>query len=396
MNNLSLLVDIGTTTVSGLLLDKKKNKAGKTDFVLNEQARFGDNLISRIDFSLKKKANKDLISEAGISSINKLIIKLLKKAKKKKECIDSVYCVCNTGVHHLVLKIDASSLICAPYKAMEKSQITTTAQDLGLKLKKDISVAFLPNIESFVGSDALSAILASQIYKTKSYKLAIDIGTNGEIILGNSEKIFVASTAAGPAFEAGHISCGMPAVEGAIESVTIKEDVIQIKVIGGGIPKGICGSGLIDATFNMLESGIINSSGKMNRDELILFKKGKKKISITQQDIRKIQIAKAAISAAIKILIKKAKIEKDDIKEIFITGSFGNTIDIESLIGIGLAPDIDKSRIKITKDGPLAGLSLYVMKKDIKNKLSLIKRSIRHMPMLGKVFNEQFISSLNF
>lgn len=389
-----LLLDLGTTTISGAIVDKKKKRILASDSVLNEQIRFGDDIISRIDFALKKEQHPARLQKAAVSSVNKLLAGLVAACRIKKGSIEEVFCVCNTAIHHLFLGIDTFSLITPPYKPAQKSEVTIYADRTTLKLRKDCPITFLPNIGGFVGSDALAVIVASGIYKSKSAKLAIDIGTNGEVILGNKERILVASTAAGPAFEGRHISCGMPAVRGAIESVRIKRKTIELKVIGGGFPKGIAGSGLIDAVSQMQKAGAVDASGRIEGAEFILYKKGKSKISITQQDIRKIQLAKAAIYAAIKLLMRRSNIAGRDIKQALITGAFGNTVNPESIVSIGLIPKIKRKNIRFLRKGALEGLRLYLSEPSLENGLASILSKTRHIPLLGRGFGEEFTSSL--
>lgn len=394
MANLVLLLDIGTTTISAAILDREKDIILASDSVLNGQVRFGDDVISRIGFALKKSQNITRLQETVVSSVNKVLTGLVAACRLKNEDIEKAFCVCNTAMHHLFLGINPAALVTPPYKAAQKSEVTIYADRTALKLRKNCPITFLPNIDGFVGSDALAVIIASGIYKLGAIRLAIDIGTNGEIILGNKDKILVASTAAGPAFEGRHISCGMPAVKGAIESVRIRTDGIALEVIGGGPPKGIAGSGLIDAAHQMLKAGVIDSSGKMDGGEFILYKKQRVKISITQQDIRKIQLAKAAIYAAIKMLLRKSNITETEIKQILITGAFGNIMNPDSIVSIGLIPKAQKQNIKFLKKGTLEGLRLYLSEPSLENNLASILSKIKHIPLLGKGFGEEFTSSL--
>ena len=394
MSNYALIIDIGTTTVSGAIIDIGKSKVLISDSVLNEQIDFGDNVISRIDFTLKKTDNLRVLQSAAFSSINKLLQRLTGAINLKKKDIKEVFCVSNTAMHHLFLGIDASPLITPPYKTTQKGEVVIYAGKTDIKLKNSCPITFLPNIGGFVGSDALAVIFASGIYSSVEHRLVVDIGTNGEIIVGNKQKLFVASTAAGPAFEASHISCGMPAKKGAIESIKSKRGGIRFKVIGGGLPKGICGSGLIDAVAYMLEAGIISSSGRItNGSEFILYKKGKSKISITQEDIRKVQVAKAAISAAIKTLLKKSG--KYDIKEAVVTGNFGNTLNADSVVNIGIIPKAVRPGTRFLKNGALEGLRLYVTEPSLRDRLDSILGNIKHLPLFGKGFAREFISSLS-
>lgn len=388
-------MDIGTTTISAAILDRENNIILASDSVLNGQVRFGDDVISRIGLALKKSQNATRLQEAVVSSVNKILTGLTATCRLKNEDIEEAFCVANCAMHHLFLGINPACLVTPPYKAAQKSEITIYADRTALKLKKDCPITFLPNIGGFVGSDALAVIIASGIYKSRAIKLAIDIGTNGEVILGNKNRILVASTAAGPAFEGRHISYGMPAVKGAIESVRIKTKGIELKVIGCGSPKGIAGSGLIDAASQMLRAGVMDSSGKIDGGlEFILYKKGRTKISITQQDMRKIQLAKAAIYAAIKVLLRKSNIAETDIKQVSITGAFGNIVNPDSIVSIGLIPKIKGENIRFLKKGALEGLRLYLSESSLKNNLTSILSKTRHIPLLGKGFGEEFTSSL--
>lgn len=394
MADLTLLLDIGTTTISAAILDRKRNIILASDSEINGQVRFGDDIISRIGLALKKGQNPTRLQEAAASSVNKCCLRLLTACRLTNEDIKEAFCVANTAMHHLFLGIDPSSLVTPPYKPAQKSEITIYADRTTLKLRKGCPVTFLPNIGGFIGSDALAVIVASGIYKSRAVKLVIDMGTNGEVILGNKDKILVASTAAGPAFEGRQISCGMPAIKGAIESVRIKKKGIELKVIGGGSPKGIAGSGLIDTASQLLKAGIMNASGKIKGSEFILYKKQKLKISVTQQDIRKIQLAKAAIYAAVRLLIRKSDIPQTAIKKVLITGTFGNIINPESILSIGLVPKIEKADIEFLKQGTLEGLRLYLGEPSLENKLISILSKIRHIPLLGRDFAREFTSSL--
>ncbi len=388
------MLDIGTTTISSSIFDVSKNKILSSGFAPNRQSQFGDNLVSRIGFALASPQNAPLLQKKVASSVNGLIKKLLVDSLCKKGDIESVLCVANSAMHHLFLGIDTSPLITPPYRPSQKMEITVYAKMLGLELADNISVTFLPNIEGFVGSDALSIILASNIYKNANLKLAIDIGTNGEVILGNKEKILVASTAAGPAFEARYIKNGMPAVEGAIKSVRICKGRIVYSVIGGGAPKGIAGSGLIDACYEILRTGLMDRSGKMKEREFIIYKRGKSKISITQSDIRKLQLAKAAISAATKVLLRRYGAESASIDQVLLTGSFGSCLNAKSIAGIGLIPKVGTRKVKYLRSGALEGLRLYAANPLLCKYIPALLSKIKHLPLLGQGFGREFISSL--
>jgi len=373
MKELTLILDIGTTTIKALLLDKANRKELCSGFVLNEQVKFGEDIITRIDFSFKNFKNADELKSAALKSINELIGKLIEKVRYKSSDVKEAVIVCNTAMHHLFLGLSVEPLVRPPYKTLQKSKMTMEARALGINIFADAPVTILPNIGGFVGSDAIAFIIASGIYKSSSIKLAIDIGTNGEVILGSSDKILVTSTAAGPAFEGRYISCGMPAIKGAIEKVNIlRNDSVKLSVIGNVAPKGICGSGLIDAVVGMLKLGFIDNTGKMKEPNFVLYKKGDVKISITQGDIRKMQLAKAAIYAGIKVLMKQLNIDESQIHRALITGSFGNSINSENAISVGLIPKVSPSKVKFIKDAPIKGAIRYILSKKIQRQLTSI------------------------
>ena len=394
MPKLTILLDVGTTTLSGALLDVAGDRILSKAITLNKQARFGDDLISRIDFALKERKNPDLLQKQVLLSINRIIRSLLNTSSKKGRDVDAVLCVCNSTMHHFIIGIDTRSLITPPYRAAQRSETTINAEMLGVKLCKGTPVTFLPNIGGFVGSDALSVILASQIYQSKEIKLAIDIGTNGEIILGNRKRILVASTAAGPAFEARYIKSGMPAVKGAIESVRFYNNKIEYKVIGSGSPKGIAGSGLIDLCYEMFRTGAMDRSGRMKENEFIVYKRGSRKVSITQNDIRKLQLAKAAIFAGIKILLKRYGIDSSSLDQILLTGSFGSHLNAKSVIGVGLIPNIDIKKVTYLHDGPINGLRLYATEPLLHKKILSILSRVEHVNLIGRGFGEEFATSI--
>jgi uncharacterized 2Fe-2S/4Fe-4S cluster protein (DUF4445 family) len=390
-----LLLDIGTTTISGCVFDTVRKRELARDFLLNRQARFGDDIVTRIGFAIKDPNNAEALTGAVISSVNSLLRNLLSACKKKPSAVKEVYCAGNTAMHHLFLGIDPRPLVKPPYRPVQKSETVVYAKRIGLKLPGSVPVKFLPNIDGFVGSDALSVIIAGKVYDAKKPTLIIDIGTNGEIILGNKDNIFVASTAAGPAFEAKHIHSGMPASKGAICSVAIKKNRCIYDVIGKTAPKGICGSGLIDALAQMSKHGIMDKSGKMRQNEFVIYERGKTKIAITQQDVRKIQLAKAAIYAAVKVLIRKSSFDNNDISNIVLTGSFGSVINKRSIIEIGLLPQMPGARISVLKEGALKGLESYITQPELQEKLLLVLSKTKHLPLVGRLFANEFASSMD-
>jgi uncharacterized 2Fe-2S/4Fe-4S cluster protein (DUF4445 family) len=391
-----LLLDIGTTTISADIFDSCRKKVLSTGMVLNSQARFGKDIVSRIGFALQHTDNPALLKKALVFSINLLARRLASEAGLDIKDIKSAVCASNSAIHHMLLGLDLSTLVSPPYRPVQKSEITIKASALGIRLAKDAQIQMLPNLGGFVGSDALCVILSSRIFSCSQPRLAIDIGTNGEIMLGNKHRIIVASAAAGPAFEAGYIKNGMPAVKGAIDKVKIVKGKPVFHVIGNVQPTGITGSGLIDACYEMLRAGIIQGSGKLNSAEFIVFKNAAKKIAVTQADIRKLQLAKAAIAAGVKILIKQYKTDIASIDRIVFTGSFGNSLSKKGIMGIGIIPKTGMHKVHYLANGVLAGLRLYAISPAMRNQLTAVSRMVEHRPLFGKNFADEFSASLSF
>jgi uncharacterized 2Fe-2S/4Fe-4S cluster protein (DUF4445 family) len=394
--DLILLLDIGTTTISADIIDPDGYRSLVSGFVLNAQSTAGEDIISRIDFAMQNRHNTLILQKKAAASINKLINRLIKDDAIKGRTIRKVVCACNSAIHHILLGIDTLSLITPPYRIQHRSEITVYAYKLGLNLGRDVKVTFLPNIGGFVGSDALCAILAAGIYRHKGLRIVIDMGTNSEIIVGNMYRILAASAAAGPAFETRYIKNGMPATRGAITKVRVKKGRVGLDVMGNTEPKGITGSGLIDACYQLYRDGFIDRSGRMRAEEFVLYKKGRKKIAITQSDIRKLQLAKGAILAGMKVLLRRYKSDSSDIEQVIFTGSFGAGLNAKSVIGIGLVPSINIKKIRYIRNAVLKGLRLWVKDKSIRDNILSMLDMIEHVPLFGKGFGKEFTESLQF
>ncbi|MFQ6050097.1 MAG: ASKHA domain-containing protein [Candidatus Hydrothermarchaeota archaeon] len=315
-------LDIGTTTLSGYLVDLKNGVLMDKKSITNPQVSFGADVISRISYAIKNGRHE--LTNFLLKGINQLIRELCKNDVDPSSIYYSTV-VGNSVMHHFLLGLDTKNLGFYPYKPLIKKGTEKKAKDIGISINPSGYVYFLPLVNGHVGSDALGMIIALEIHKSNETCLAIDLGTNGEIIIGNKKKILACSSAAGPAFEGTNISSGMRATDGAIERVWKN---FGYKTIGNKPARGICGSGLIDAIAEMLKSGIINRNGKLLKE----FSIGG--IRITQRDIREFQLAKAAIRTGIDILVNML----EPPKKIYISGAFGNYIDRENAIYLGLLP----------------------------------------------------------
>ncbi|MDD5459203.1 MAG: ASKHA domain-containing protein [Phycisphaerae bacterium] len=414
-----LAIDIGTTTVVVKLIDMATGKVIATEADENPQRRFGDDVISRITFA-ETDENLKKLQSVIINCLNTLTKKLCGSAGINPGSIYEVAAVGNTTMHHLFLGLPVKQLGQAPYHPFSVESFDRTAAEMGFAINPIANIHTVENIAGFVGADTVAMGLAIDIGNAEKMTLAVDIGTNGELILGTKDKLYSASCAAGPALEGARISQGNRAVNGAIEAVVINEHDIDLDVIGGGTPHCICGSGLIDAVAVMLELGIIDTTGrilfKSNLDgkvsEKILSrlleknnqpafclafdKKGKPAVILTQKDVREFQLAKAAIRTGIKLLQKKAGVDDNGLSQILLAGAFGNYIRRESAVRTGLLPSIPIEKIKFVGNAASSGARMILLSRNMQAQASELARKIEyieiaHLPEFTVVYADSMM-----
>lgn len=343
-NGFGIAVDLGTTTIVAQLLNLENGHVLDSVSDLNPQVQFGGDLISRIQSCLD--GNFKDMQNLVRTKIDELIQSILQKHTVE---VSKVAIVGNTVMHHIFSGLPVNTLSFYPFHSPDLGVQKFAPEDLKWKLHGTARIEFFPSIGSFVGSDILAGIAAIKILESKKYSVLIDLGTNGEIVAGNSEKIICASTAAGPAFEGAKISQGMRATSGAISSVDFENDKLETHVIGNVPAKGICGSGLIDIMAILLNKKQIGMFGEINSGEDKI--KITNEVSISQQDIREFQLAKAAIAAGIQILLNQLKISYSEVDKVFIAGGFGNFLNVENVIRTGM---LECEPYKIVKLGNTA------------------------------------------
>ena len=347
--------DLGTTTLVAQLVNLENGHILNSVSDVNPQARFGADLISRIQSCLD--GNQDELQRLIRQKAGEMIDLLLANHPVK---VSKINFVGNTAMHHIFSGISVAPLAQYPFHSPEKGSQHFTPEQLNWNLN-ETDIHFYPSIGSFVGSDILAGIAATKMAFRDEFTILVDLGTNGEIVVGNREKIVCASTAAGPAFEGAKISQGMRASTGAISSVTFEIGKIKTHVIGNVPARGICGSGLIDVMAGLIETGQIGIFGEFeNGEEKIEIAPG---VAITQQDIREFQLAKAAVATGIQILMNKLEISFENISQVFIAGGFGNFLNIENVIRTGL---IECEAGKIVKFGntALIGAKMFLFEED--------------------------------
>lgn len=415
--NYGLAVDIGTTTVVGYLIDLNDGKLTSVGSLLNPQIPYGEDVVTRITYCIQNEDGLNRINRAIIDGLNKIIDDACSKGNVKREEIYEVTIVGNTAMHHLFLKLNPKFLALSPFTPVLRRGVDVKACELGLKTHPNANVHVLPVIAGFVGADTVGVILSTDIYKEPELTLATDIGTNGEIMLGNKDYIEVCSTAAGPAFEGAHLTHGMRGEPGAIEKVSIKPDTLEVEysTIDNLPAKGICGSGIVDAIAQMFLAGVVLRNGNINpaiqsprirRNKNMLefvlawaneTEEGIGDIVITQRDIREIQLAKAALYSGAKILMKRRQIEERDIERVYLAGAFGTYIDKLSAKVIGLYPDIPLSKVKSVGNAAGMGAKQALISKEKREDAEAIARNTRYLELtIAPEFNDEFISAMYF
>ncbi len=382
-----IAVDLGTTTIVAQLIDLSSAKVLAVETMLNPQVKFGADLISRIQASLDGHSNE----MTGIirSSIGVMINLMLKKHEVP---LHKVVLVGNTVMQLIFSNCDVSPLSYYPFHTNNLGLKSFTAEELGWNFQVMENVQFYPSIGSFVGSDILAGIAATGLHCQDNYTALIDLGTNGEIVIGNKNHIVCASTAAGPAFEGGCISMGMRAVTGAISSLNLIDGKIEASVIGNTTAKGICGSALIDAVAILRKLDLIGMFGEINSGEQQI--QIAWKVNLSQKDINEFQLAKAAIAAGLTILAKNLAIELSDIEKIYIAGGFGNYINIENVVETGM---IELPAEKIHKMGntALIGAKIFLFS-DIKLTGEILEIT-RHINLEGDPnFQDIYVDKMLF
>ena len=330
---LGVAVDLGTTTLVAQLLDLTTGRVLAVRTALNAQARFGADVMSRVDYGVAKGGERQL-RELIRQQIGSLIDQLVFAAHVSQDEITDVVVVGNTVMHHLFCGLDIEPLSRYPFESERLGLQTFHAGDLDWKLSPRARVRFLPCLGGFVGSDLLAGILATNLSERDELNGLVDLGTNGEIMIGNRQRILCASTAAGPAFEGARISMGMRAATGAISEVRSRMSGIDCRVLGNVPPQGLCGSGLVDAVAAGLELGRIQSSGRF-ADGIGSWELAAP-VVLTQSDIRELQLAKGAIAAGIRMLLDRFGASAGKLKKLYLAGAFGNYINRASAQRIGL------------------------------------------------------------
>jgi uncharacterized 2Fe-2S/4Fe-4S cluster protein (DUF4445 family) len=390
-----IAVDLGTTTLAAQLVDLRTGNVIAVQTDLNPQAQFGADIMHRISFAISDK-NEEILTSVIRTAIGSLIDRLLAETRGTVPGIRNIIIAGNTAMQHFFCGIEPHPLSGYPFQPEASSfeLFSFPASILRWNISGNPAVRFLPSLGGFVGSDILAGILATNIHTSEAIQCLIDLGTNGEIVIGNRDKLLCASTAAGPAFEGARISQGMRATTGAIHRVRRIDGSFICEVVGTGEPRGICGSGLVDAVALGLDMGVLNSTGRFseNHNPWLIHHP----VFITQQDIRELQLAKAAIATGIKILTETLGLTIDDITRVYLAGAFGNYITIEQGRRIGLFP-FTHNRIKPAGNTSLLGSKILLFDENISETCKRVQKITEHIHLNNNpAFMDMFVNEMNF
>ena len=354
-HQLGLAIDLGTTKIVTYLLDLSGGQTLAAEGVINPQFRYGEDVVSRLTYAMESPAKAMKLQQVVVEVLNQLVTNLGHKTNTKSEEILEAVIVGNTAMHHLLLRLPIEGLAASPFAPAVKKALDIKARDIGLGIALGAYVHLLPNIAGFVGADHVAMLLATEgIWKDKDLVIAIDIGTNTEISLIDNGQISSVSCASGPAFEGAHIKDGMRAANGAIERLQFVNGQITYQTIGGVPPVGLCGSGILDAVAQFYLAGVVNKDGRIGihprvrtsekQREFVLIseeeRSGSQAITVTQKDVREIQLAKGAIRSGIQILLQQRGHSEKEIKKVIIAGAFGSYLNVRSAVDIGMLPSL--------------------------------------------------------
>jgi len=402
-------IDIGTTTIAAALASLDTGRVIKDLSMPNPQIESGADVLERVN-AVKADPNAlKQLSTSLIEACDSLIERLCPHTPPSAITIAG-----NSIMEHFFLGLSPTCMAEVPYKPLFKEARTLPASDIPLKAANRAPVYVFPLIGGFVGGDAVSAALALGIKDEDENTLIVDIGTNSEIILKAGERLLATSAAAGPAFEAAGITHGMIAAKGAVSRVEIKDNRLNLQVMGGVLARGICGSGLLDTVSALLRAGIIDSSGRIRGahevesnlstrikeeekgNSFILQRSAKACVTITQEDIRALQVAKAAIRAGITALLEKAGLKARDISKVHVAGAFGSNLSTRGLLDVGLMDPLWKKGLNFAGDAALKGAAMALVDEK-KDEAQWIAANTTYQPLSGgKLFEREFIKEMNF
>ncbi len=396
-----MAIDIGTTTVAARLVDLHTGTVQARSATLNSQSSLGVDVINRIEHCRRDPQGLHRLQEQIQDDLRSLLKRLLADAAAAPETVAQVTIIGNATMMHLLLGVDPLSIALSPYTPVWTRTLRVSSETVGLSLASGCEAIIGPAVSAYVGADILAGVIASSIAEQEKMSLLIDVGTNGEIVLGNRKRLMAAATAAGPAFEGAQISCGTWAAPGAIDQVVI-DDSVQLHTLEEAPPIGLCGTGLVDVTAALLRHGVVHPGGKMLKREDIaqlpahladrltqvngqpafyLADSQGEPLHLTAGDIRQVQLAKGALQAGVKILLQEMDITFQDIEQVFLAGSFGQKLQVPNLQRLGLLAEIDPAKIRGIGNSALAGAQLMLLSKAHRRRMEELRGQIEYVEL---------------
>lgn len=396
--------DIGTTTIAGYLLDGADGRTLAVESRMNPQAQYGADVIMRANYALEH--GTEALSMCVRKAVNEMLGSLAEDAGIRREDVFQVCVVGNTCMHHLFLGISPASLVHAPYTPAVSERLVLNAGDYGLAVQERAELLMLSDIAGYVGADTCGCLLAIRQDQQEEISLMIDIGTNGEMVLGNRERMVTCSTAAGPAFEGAKIECGMRGAAGAVDHVKYEDGKWNYTTVGNKPAVGLCGSGLIDLVAGLLDAGMLDENGVLRSGQekqgvfiLVPPERGgnERGVYLTQKDLGEVQLAKAAIAAGIQMLMERLGITEDDICSVYIAGAFGNYMDPVSAGKIGLLPATLVKKVKPVGNAAGEGAKIALVNEKEMLEMDELVRKIEFVELAASAdFQDHFIDELGF
>ena len=405
-----LAIDIGTTTVVVYLVNLKTGEVIDSGSTYNSQIKYGDDVITRIVHATEGNGLQEL-KDAVLSDVNTIVDSMIERRSISRSLIHCASIAGNTTMSHIFWGLDPGSIREEPYIPLLNSFPLWRASMTGLSIHPEARVYTAPSVASYVGGDIVAGVLASKMHRNKELALFMDIGTNGEIAIGNNEWIMTAACSMGPCFEGSGMRCGMRATPGAIESVRIDPATLEpaISVIGGGSPLGICGSGIIEAASEMLLVGLINQKGKYLEGKSYRIRSGedgleyviysdkllKKDIVLTEVDLENLVRAKAALYSGISTLITEAGLTMDEIERVYVAGGFGNYLNVDKAVLIGMIPDLLEERFTFMGNTSITGAYLCLLSEELRKEAEDIAAKMTYIELsVSRMFMDEYVSAL--
>jgi uncharacterized 2Fe-2S/4Fe-4S cluster protein (DUF4445 family) len=405
--SLGLAVDLGTTKIATYLVDLETGRTLASEGIMNPQVAYGEDVVARLVFAKGDPAQAALLQDLVAQALNSVAAEMcIRVGAEPTHIVDSVV-VGNTAMHHLFVGLPIEQLVRAPYVPAVASALDVKARDLGLSIASGAYTHTLPNIAGYVGADHVAMLLATKVAQVEGVVLALDIGTNTEVCLVNRGKMTSTSCASGPAFEGAHIKYGMRAARGAIEHLRLVNDRVEYQTIGGAPPVGLCGSGILDGLSELFRTGILDAKGKLGEHprvrtssddgvrEFVLVgeeeRGGQPAITITQKDVRELQLAKGAMQTGLQMLLEEQGLVADEIDQVIVAGAFGTYIDVSSAMAIRMLPPLPLDRFRQVGNAAGMGAKLALISGSKRSEAQAIARRVAYLelatePRFARIF----------